>query len=641
MSGTRLLVFLLIFCSAHNSFASFLNLVLPFGGWSYSLSGRFRPEMFYAKNTKFLNADLDEDQIFYFRHIFDTRFQAAHAEIAEMSFVLRNKAVWGNPATVASTTDAEVKLLDSVVGAHQHHIPRNIMWIREGWLDFRFGALTELPFMKTHRFRMGAFPYEVGRGISLGDNYAVGPETLGFWDDSIIDQYAFGFKLYGDLIQKPTRWFSYDVYAAILQNKASNLADTGAKILGQQIGQRSHAQRGFGVINFIIAGRVSFYQESEKYGWMNLEPYLLYNRDPEQFVEFLGDSRSRLGTFGLAFEYEGRGIEVGFDASMNFGNQLVKGWDRNLIQLGMVQDAVVQKNTHVTVSGGNSEELGVIQLPFDRATTVQNTIETGFQGSSENSAVIATIVGDYGNFLEGTEDNPLVIKNAFNRFRSPYTNKYKGWMAVVDGAYIIDSTMKVALTFGASSGDDNPNIVEKNKEYRGFIPLQEAYSGKRVRSAFLFGPAGKVKRPLSKVPEDEDSDPQVDLTVSGFTNIAFIGGGFQWQGKMKSGSKCDITPNVLFYWEQFKIGPARPFLGTEINVFMNFYMLSNIKLFSVASIFVPGSNFKDLSAAGTPGLSADGDEFLDRPDSTGFIQPIPKLGHNVAYTINFGAEYSF
>ena len=57
-----------------------------------------------------------------------------------------------------------------------------------------------LGFESNHSFTVGAFPFELGRGISLGAAYAIGPGPLGFYSDGMIDQFAFGFKFSGEIV---------------------------------------------------------------------------------------------------------------------------------------------------------------------------------------------------------------------------------------------------------------------------------------------------------------------------------------------------------------------------------------------------------------------------------------------------------
>src|SRR5579863_8817088 len=196
--------------------------------WEYIFSGVFKPETFYAKNPTWLNNLNPFDRSYLSRHVLDLSVdilygaQTFGTKIAELLFQVRNKGIWGNPFSIASTTEADVKILEAINGIpHSHAFPRHIFWIRQIWLQFNIGEAFSLPFGNVHTFTIGSFPFQLGRGIALGDAYAVGPEALGFYADSAIDQYAFGAKFSGELL---TRMLSYDLYTAILQNNSSNLA---------------------------------------------------------------------------------------------------------------------------------------------------------------------------------------------------------------------------------------------------------------------------------------------------------------------------------------------------------------------------------------------------------------------------------
>jgi len=285
--------------------------------FTYKFSGTFRPEMFYGKNISLLNNNNDVDKIWFSRHTLDLKFGVEYGNktyedtVVELFFAVRDKAIWGNPESIAATTEAETKLLDAVGRKHRHAIPRHIFWMREAWLWFDLSTILGIDFGNHHSFTLGAFSFELGRGIALGNAFAVGPELLGYYTETAVDQYAFGGKLSGEILRD---MLSYDLYAAVLNNKSSTLSETGAKILGQEFGRLATPARGFGKINFVIAGRLIWHVfDSERFGKMIVEPYALFNHDPEQRVEFLGDATSKLGTVGFAGEYYGDKVEFGFD----------------------------------------------------------------------------------------------------------------------------------------------------------------------------------------------------------------------------------------------------------------------------------------------------------------------------------------
>ncbi len=615
------------------------------GDYEYNFLGTFRPEMFFGKNITFLNNNEPDDKIWYARHTVDTKLNILYGAksygktVAECLMGLRNQAVWGNPASIASTTDAEVKTLDAVNGPHSHDIPRLIPWIRELWLRLDLVSVLGLCIKTKHDLTLGLFSFELGRGISLGNAFAVGPGVLGFYTDFNVNQFAPGALVHGELVKDV---LFYDFYAAILNNKSSKLADTGARILGQEYGRRDRPSRGFGKINYLIAARLNWYVfASECFGTLRFEPYGLFNNDPEQKVEFPADASSRLGTVGLASEYIHSRFEFGFDCAFNLGQQRVKGWDRNIIELAIDADtnAIKQVNSQVLDQKG----VKVAHNPTTpNGKKIQTLINTTPQGEFANGKEFATV---------GTTD----LFNSNRRFSNEYTNEFHGWMFVADAAvWLYKKDLQFAVTAGITSGDDNPNIDNKDGTFDGFISLQEIYSGKRVKSAFVLGGAGKIKRPLSVPdPEEIQAPSPFASSISGFTNLVFTGGSLLWTPRDWK-KEFSLNTNVLAYWQEKPTNKfdalarkeieekASTFLGTELNLFLHYYILRDVKLFFVGSIFIPGAHYTQVR--GLP-LDKNQDralvELLDRLDRTGTEDPFPNLGDHTAYTFNLGLEFRF
>lgn len=615
------------------------------GDYEYNFMGTYRPEMFFGKNITFLNNNEVDDKVWYARHTIDAKINILYGaksygkNVAECLMGLRNQAVWGNPASIASTTDAEVKTLDAVNGPHSHDIPRLVPWFRELWLRLDLVQVLGLCIKNKHDLTFGLFSFELGRGISLGNAFAVGPGVLGFYTDFNVNQFAPGALMHGELVKDV---LFYDLYAAILNNKSSKLADTGARILGQEYGKRDRPARGFGKINYLIAARLNWYAfASECFGTLRFEPYGLFNNDPEQKVEFPADASSRLGTIGLASEYIHDRFEFGFDCAFNLGQQRVKGWDRNIIELAIDADnnCIKQVNSQVVDQNG----VKVAHNPTSpNGKKIQTAINTTFQNESQNGKKFGTV---------GTTD----LVNTNRRFSDGYTNKFHGWMFVTDaGVWLYKKDLQFAVTAGIASGDDNPNIDNRDGTFDGFISLQELYSGKRVKSAFVLGGAGKIKRPLSVPDPDEVQAPSpFASTISGFTNLVFTGGSLLWTPREYK-KEFSLNTNVLAYWQEHPTNKydalqrkeieekASTFLGTELNLFFHYFILKDVKLFFVGSIFIPGAHYTQVK--GLP-LDKNQDralvELLDRLDRTGTLDPIPNLSDNTAYTFNLGLDFRF
>jgi hypothetical protein len=612
------------------------------GDFTVSFSGMFKPEMFYGKNVSLLNNNNEGNKIWFQRHTLDLNFGIDYgmstygSKVASFFTTIRDRGIWGNPESIAATTEAETKILDAIGRRHRHAIPRHIFWIRECWLEFKLQEVMGLSLLNSHHFKIGLFPFELGRGIALGDAYNVGPELLGFYSESYVDQYAPGALFHGTILKNR---LEYDLYAAILQNRSTTLSETGAAILGQEYGRRATPQRGSGKINFLIAARLMWEAfDHPKYGHLHVEPYALYNRDPEQRIEFLGDATSQLGTLGLALEYLHPKFEIGFDYAFNLGQQRVKGWDRNQIVEQNLNGQVVLVNSHVVDQTNGS-------IPFVRGNQAQQIIDSSFQDESQNNQIIGNIDGNIG-YLAG----PVVLKNAANRFRNPYRNKYEGWMFVVDGGvWAYKRDLLLAATAFITTGDDNPNEETIDATYSAFIPLQEIYSGKRVKSAFLLGGAGKLVRPLSD-PATNQTASRFAQNINGFVNLVGCGAAAHW--KPSDWEKAfALNPNVLVYWQEKPIKKfdaflnqeldclASTYLGVELNIFTYYMVLKDLKLFLVASVFLPGNHYRDIR--GKP-LNAAQKALLDRLDRTGFDQDrVPNIGNDTAYTFNLGLEFKF
>ena len=279
-----------------------------------------------------------------------------------------------------------------------------------------------------------------------------------------------------------------------------------------------------------------------------------------------------------------------------------------------------------------------------KVTANQNTINLSPQAATENGQII------------GTNSLGILINDA-HRFSDPYVNKFRGSMFVYDMAYLVcKPELKFCAGFGYASGDANPNKDEQfvgdsevDGVYEGFIGLQEIYSGTRIKSAFLMSGSGKVPRPLS-FPSQQTLDPFATNT-SRFTNLVFVGGSAYWKPTW-SIKKWNFNPNVLAYWTDFS-SPffdaktlmnsvnkfARNFLGTELNIFIEAELIEDLRFFTVASIFLPGSHYRDIKGRPlTPGQSA----YLDSVDKIGIINDRqPFLGDDKAYFLNWGFEYRF
>lgn len=595
-----------------------------------------RTEAFYSKGVQLLSPS-PLDQVVFTQTTWDLRTDASIGDAIKSLLVIRHKGRWGNPNTIARTTTETIKIADAVTGAHNHFVGKQILWVREGWVDILLNEVFCLNNLKhKHYLTFGEFSFRLGRGIALGDAYAVSPGLLGFYSNNVIDQYAPGLLLHGNLREN----IKYDVYLGILENLSDSFDNVNEQIYAMQIGKRKCPQRGFGKLNYVFASRLFFYLLTKERDCRSLifEPYILYNNTPEQDVDFPSDANSKLVTVGAAFEYEGERWEWGGEFAQNFGRQRVKPWDRNLIQIKRDGKTADLKLFYSEVLTKNPETGKMEPAPVTNKNKeiVNNSIQSPLLNGKE--------IGNTGLF------------NDINRFRAGYENIYNGFMFVTDASCKVSDTFKVKGTFGLASGDldpnvdiDDPNDADVDGVYSGFIGLQELYSGKRVPSIFIVGP-NQIARPLS-VPSNQI--PEEDLfaqNVKNFTNLMYFGVGFDWAPSFCK-KQVNIKPNLLMYWHEhatkkFSLKKketinelASKYLGLEINLFVDIQLLKNLKGFFVGGVFQPGQYFKDVR--GTP-LSKAQREALKEVNDTGYNKSRTLfLNDSTALSLNWGFEYIF
>lgn len=599
----------------------------------FTLSIKNRTEAFYGRSTRLLSGS-PLDQVVYPQTTIELTAYAESQNAVKAQVVFRNKSRWGNPNSIAQTTESPIKLGDAEVGSHKHFIGRQIVWIKECWAEILLNKAFSLETKKEHTWKLGVFPFELGRGIALGSAYAVSPGLIGFFNTNIIDQFAPGSLFHGTLHEGRAKLY-YDFYIGILENKSDSFDVVNARIYSQEIGRRKNPYRGFGKIDYIVAGKLDWIIESICEGdKLIIQPYGLYNNEPEQKVEFIADASSKLGTVGLYTDYVNPTFEWGCDFALNYGAQKVKAWDRNDIKVENRNGNLVFVYSHVT----------------------EGQTKTKALVTPENKEIVNK--SEQSPLLNGKEIDSSGLFNEKNRFRSAYENKYRGgFMFVTDATYKFTPKFQIASTFGFSTGDENPNKnlrspldSEVDGDFQGFIGLQEVYSGKRVKSSFLIG-ANKLVRPLS-VPDQEIAPiERFASDTPGFSNLIFFGGGLTYKPVSSTGKQININPNILSYWLEH---PTRKFdcnlkrsttefassyLGTELNLWFDAKLLKSLKAFIITGIFIPGQHYKDIK--GKP-LNAEQIKIINEPNDTGFnaIKP-PLLGDHFAYVLNFGFEYNF
>jgi hypothetical protein len=633
------------------------------------IRNKFRIEGFYSKNARMLNNENNEfdglDKRFSVPFYYDlkpqhTLYNADHdIERLVIRLGVRFKGVLGAPESNAKTGMATIKDLEVVGGLHKHAISVYVPILRMLEFDISLNELLGFYWEGKHRFSCGIFPFSVGRGISLGDAYATMPELIGYDPAISVDQYAPGFKFTGQFGHGHT--LDYDFYVALLDDKADTFDVVNDHVYGQLYGKRWDQARGFGVLNYIVAGRLRFTPFDEVGRTMCIEPYALFDDHREQRVEVVGDAYSRLGTIGIATEATLGAWEFGFDGAFNVGNQYVRGLDRNVVQKELVSvkdgdgntvDGIIREVYSKVLVGSNTGK----KAPYSKNN--QKLADVGVAYATETSDLS---VYNGKEIVDPATDQRSGFYNAKDRFRNPYVNSFGGSMFVMDASYQFTCPeIKVAIGGGLATGDENPNrdLDDLNDSavdgtYNGFVGLQELYSGERVRSSFILAGKGRIPRITSYsrwfIQELSDTFPQ---QISRFNNLMFVGCAL-WKDFERCNDKWQVNPNLLFFWQNhptripdLKNGNlserlAHTFLGTELNIYVDGWVMPGLKVFLVSGIFAPGLHFTDIK--GLP-LSKAERTFLNRRDRTGddaLAERVPVVGDDPAYFIDAGLEYEF
>ncbi len=605
-----------------------------FGDTVLNFSGALQTESGFNTRTFLLNKNIPYDKGFVVKTKFDMTFDVVDP-LTEMKVTLRNKATWGSNKS-ASTSLVTLNDNGALGLSHRHDIGSRIMWVREGWIKV---ILTDLFAMKLPKqeFTMGSFSFTLGRGIALGDAYAVSPASLGFFQDFSVDQFAYGALVSGGIVPN---MFSYDAYVALLENKSNSISETGAQTQYAEFGKKNDPFRGFGKINWILAGRLNADPiKNEKYK-LHFETYALYNSAPEQTIEFTGDSKSNLGTIGMAMEFAAPAVEFGFDCAANRGQQRVKGWDRNRIQ-------------NINRQGVSTYVYSDVYTVDPSVTTVSDAYKAVYDTS--NSAEVLA-VNEVPRSLEfnGAEIPGTTLYNGLSRFRAPYTNRFQGYMAVMDaGLWLLPKQVMISFGGGISSGDVNPNVnltdpsdTRSDIVYEGFIPIQEVYTGDRIRSTFVLGGGG-----LNRLLDTPDSGNGIASIADSFTNLIFNGCSLRIITKFW-GKSVVIQPNILSYYSDFTgnkfdmatgritTEQASNHLGVEFNMFSTVTFTDSLKSTFVWIVFLPGQQYRDIK--GKP-FTADQRRIINKYLGSGNPLPedLPVLGSDIVFGASWLLGYSF
>jgi len=577
-------------------------------------SGKIVKEAYSNGFGTYLNHAVNNDRSFYLRSTADGVFQSFYGDNQDNPLVfakigVRFRYTAGTDALIKNGAST-INLAGTPLSVSGTSIGKTTLYLRELFFKVSLDGNSE---ESLHYLKFGSFPYELGRGIALGSAYNSGG-FLGLNPRFAIDQYAPGGLLHTDIIKDS---LSGDIYYAVLSNPNLSLAQNSEKIRTNEV-REIDARPERGINRQVWVGSAALHwkairQDNVK---LDIDPYAYMYVSPDQKLEFVADSDSKLYAIGTALEFKSGRFECGFDTAFQGGMSNIKEWDRNSTKV-INNDGVLNSQYTKVYTDAELTTLAI--------ATTQN--EEYLADNKVNSTQNGQQIGDTG------------LYNAIDRVRPKQRFFYHGYFFVFDASYdIISKQVKACSDAGIVSGhlDDfnDVNLLttdqKMNQNYNGFVPLQSVYSGNRLKHLVMLNLA---------VPRFTVQDPQLGLDnlhvqsrVTGvttitdtFTNLAYTGFGIEVTPAKFKDQKALIKPTLYSYWmmETPKMPDgtqASSALGTTLSVEFKAILKECLECGGFVGWMIPGQHYKDMA-----GTQLEGG----------------KLGSDTAYLLNFTMTYKF
>lgn len=417
-----------------------------------------------------------------------------------------------------------------------------LSYVEQAWVNLHFGtfwkAYDNWISLEDHpiSLKIGYLPYQLGRGISLGDAFIhlpyLGLDSFGY-DSTRSDEP--GILIHGYI----NKDISYDFYYSKRYEKSLSRVQTWEKIRSNRT-DCVKPYRGIAKDWDLWAIKMDL-THMKRWGDIHVQPYMLYLDAPETTIETRGDSCMRLGTAGMMLEYQKGRFTINAEIAGQYGHQRLYPIDRNVLQ------EITDDETH-TVGGVRIETHS--HVFYTDALTEDPSINDGmdvnsfaFRGGCDPTTGLFVPAVTRNGYSDDGFNNSNVTGNA--RFRDGYKINLRGFMGVVDMKYDFeDVPVSVSAAGAYISGDHYPYNEERCKCYKGFIPLGDYdYIGEFVQSHIMLE-ARKLPRPV----DISWHDQYAHNNVKDCSNLAYLGAGVKWH-PFKDKKKLMMRSNILWYWE--------------------------------------------------------------------------------------------
>ncbi len=660
--------------------------------------GRIREDYFYYDGPLTLRHDLD-DEYAYFRNRLELQWYLQQGKkkygkpSSEAGVKVSHYGLWQVDSNYVKLSPEETTLssLDGAVtgNSHTHNNILPLMYMEDAWFKINFDAFVKCFKKHPVSLKAGYFMYWVGRGLSLGahDDMAL---TYGGWGGES-GFFRFPTMPPGILLRIGlTKHLTWDLY----YNKWREFSD-GPEMVWQNTAYKHHLygpgpNRGRHKDRDTWMTKFKYKNSSKKFGKFYVEPYFIYTNSPEQKVEVAADAKAKLGTVGLVWDHTYKGFNINMEGAVQFGHQHMLGIDRNEIELsrsktlGQVQERFSHVFFEAPVTSGlrtafpkgtfpdkvpvrrttkNTDLLELVNKSFNRGVTRNNKPIVESEGGPEVKVVDPKDNAEKRIFNSDFFGNP--------RFRKPQKLDYQGLMGIVDMGYTFKKApLKLGAAAGYIGGDSYPyNGNEKgelsDRSYKTFIAQRGFYLPKHVYPVLMFERL-VIGRPLNI----RYKNLVARNNFRDYSNIQYLGASLTWY-PLKNRRKMKVNPNVICYWEvgsvykwdkdpatgkhpdaaiELQINEGRKelgftgwtskdkaskFLGTELNLAFDYFMLPTARVYFRGYAFFAGQIYKDLD--GQP------NEFGLRFLKAGEEKKIKAYGQGHSTMIGFytGIDYKF
>ncbi len=505
------------------------------------IGGNIRSDMYRVYHPTTLQNDTD-DEIDTWRQRIELGFMPKMGKKTYGRTALEAKVLMGGVFFWRTRWTKQYGRYEGPITAQDNVTPPVTMQLKEGWINLHLDTLFETFENRPHQFKIGFFPYYVGRGISLGDWTAGGVSYMGFTRSGVQQQmaeYPPGIVLEGELPYN----IKYDIYYSPMVSEDVNqfVQDTRSNriIVPDKTANSRH----------IVAGRIKYEVEPSENSRVLFEPYYVYYNSPRQTLQTPGDAPTRFSTVGTMIDGQAGCIKFNCEFAGQFGRQRVKEVGINIGNVNNTkQIAFGQQPDGVTPLAAFGGMVG----PGPGVDSVSN-----ISLLSQNS--------DYDNAFAATAAN---VSQFYTDYRPGYDLNLKGRMFLLDACYEPENApVRLSASYAYFSGDRFPHndpvdkflageegytsrdnarlapVEKRNKDYNGFLPLRDYdYRGLWAKPLIFFN-AGVIPRPQNIDIGSLQAENDADTT----TNLTSIGGGITWW-PMKKREK--LTLNANFFWHR-------------------------------------------------------------------------------------------